>query len=143
MARRSEWSENQKLGNLLSFIEGQEGEFVFSPLPPHILDGYQELTAEMNSRYRVIETSRLFAVSTTNGLKNLGRRSRSTPLKRLNDKAHKRRDRATRVGDLVQSFFEGLVYQDARFEVEYHKEPKDIDEAVYHMVNWYTHPKSL
>ena len=53
----------------------------------------------------------------------------------LYDKAHKNRARSVRDDDLVRRFLDGLLDQEAKFEVEYHKEPKNIDEAVFHVVN--------
>ena len=57
-------------------------------------------------------------------------------LKRLYTKAHSFRDEKTRQEDLVRRFLDGLRDSDARFEIEYNKEPEDIDEAVYHTVNF-------
>ena len=57
-------------------------------------------------------------------------------LKRLYSKAYRRRDASTRQEDLVRKFLDGLRDNDARFEIEYNKEPDDIDEAVYHAVNF-------
>ena len=57
-------------------------------------------------------------------------------LKRLYAKAHSFRDEKTRQEDLVRRFFDGLRDSDARFEIEYNKEPEDIDEAMYHAVNF-------
>ncbi|KAH3828508.1 hypothetical protein DPMN_130488 [Dreissena polymorpha] len=50
------------------------------------------------------------------------------------DKTHPHRDIRTREEDLVRRFLGGLLYEDTRFEVEYHKEPATIDEAVYNVV---------
>ena len=41
----------------------------------------------------------------------------------------------TREEDLVRKFLDGLKDDDIRFEVEYHKEPHTIDEAVYYVVS--------
>lgn len=51
-------------------------------------------------------------------------------LKMLYDKAHMYRNR--RFG----RFLDRLKEEDARFEVEYHKELETIDEVVYHVVNF-------
>ena len=51
-------------------------------------------------------------------------------------KAYEFRDENTRQEDLVRRFLDGLRDSDARFEIEYNKEPDDIDEAVYHAVNF-------
>ena len=57
-------------------------------------------------------------------------------LKRLYAKAYSFRDENTRQEDLVRRFLDGLRDSDARFEVEYNKEPENIDETVYHAVNF-------
>ena len=36
----------------------------------------------------------------------------------------------------MRKFLDGLRDNDTRFEIEYNKEPEDIDEAVYHAVNF-------
>jgi hypothetical protein len=52
----------------------------------------------------------------------------------LYGKAHRNRDSSTPNEDLLRRFYDGLLNSKASFEVEFHKEPKDIDEAVYYMV---------
>ena len=57
-------------------------------------------------------------------------------LKRLYDKAHANRDEETRREDLLRKFLDGLYDEKAQFQVEYVKEPRDIDEAVYQVVDF-------
>ena len=52
------------------------------------------------------------------------------------DKAHSNRDENTRREDLLRRFLDGLYDEKARFQVEYVKEPRDIDEAVYQVVDF-------
>ena len=59
----------------------------------------------------------------------------ASELKRLYDNAHSNRDVNTRGKDLLRRFLNGLYDEKARFQVEYVKEPRDIDEAVYHVVD--------
>ena len=56
-------------------------------------------------------------------------------LTRMYGKADGYRDRKTREEDFVRKFIDGLRGEDISFEVEYHKEPNDIDEDVYHAVH--------
>ena len=51
-------------------------------------------------------------------------------------KAYKFRDEQTRQEGLVRRCLDGLRDSDARFEVEHNKEPENIDEAAYHVVNF-------
>ena len=62
--------------------------------------------------------------------------SYAAELKRLYDKAYPRRDRDTRREDLLRKFLDGLYDDQTRLQVEYIKEPKDIDEAVFEVVNY-------
>ena len=57
-------------------------------------------------------------------------------LKHLYDKAHPDRDGDTRAEDLLRRFLDGLKNEQARFQVEHVKEPSNIDEAVYQVVNF-------
>ena len=51
-------------------------------------------------------------------------------------KAYKNRDSTTKQEDLARRFLDGMHDTEARFEIEYHKEPIDKDQAVYHAVNF-------
>ena len=137
IAKRYNWSVDDKLDNLLPRIEGQAAEFVFSQLPPHLLEDYRELVQEMHSRYAVVETARSFAVQFSRRSQRYGEtiEEYAADLKRLYDKAHGYRDRICRQEDLVRRFLDGLTDEDVRFEVEFHKEPRTIDEAVLHAAN--------
>ena len=57
-------------------------------------------------------------------------------LKRLYSKAHKYRGATRRQEDLVRRFLDRLKDTEARFEIEFHKEPEVIDQAIYHTVNY-------
>ena len=56
IAQRNGWSSDDKLDQLLPRMEDQAGQFVFTQLPHGTLNNYIELTNELNSRFRVIET---------------------------------------------------------------------------------------
>jgi len=92
----------------------------------------------LHNRFRVIETPRTFAAkfSQRDQRQNETAEEYAADLKRLSDLAHKRRDEGTRREDLVRRFLDGLRDEDVRWEVEYVKEPRDNDEAVYHVVNY-------
>ena len=131
-------TDEEKLDQLLPRIDGKAAEFVFTQLPPTVLRDYRTLIQELNCRYRVIETSRSFAAKFSRRSQRVGEtvEEYASELKVLYDKAHGYRDRQTRNEDLVRRFLDGLRDDDIRFEVEYHKEPETIDEAVFHVVNF-------
>ena len=57
-------------------------------------------------------------------------------IKWLHDKAYPNRDRKTRKEDLVSKFFEALSNSTAKAQVQFIKDPQDIDEAVEYVVNY-------
>ncbi len=138
IAKRYNWDDEDKLDHLLPRIEGQASEFVFTQLPRAILSDYQNLVAELNSRYRVIHTARSYAAKFSRRSQKYGETAEeyAADLKMLYDKGHGYRDRRTRNEDLVRRFLDGLIDEEVRFEVEYHKEPETIDEAVFHVDNF-------
>ncbi len=137
IAYRYQWSEEDRLDQLLPRIEGTAAQFVFSQLPAAVLCNYRELVGEINSRFRVVETARSFAAKFSRRNQRHGETAEeyAADLKMLYDKAHGFRDRQTRDEDLVRRFLDGLLDEDVRFEVEFHKEPHNIYEAVYQAVN--------
>ena len=138
IASRYNWTEDEKLDQLLPRLEGVAAEFVFTQLPPFVLNSYRAVIDEMHSRFRIIETARSFASKFTSRTQKPGETAEefAADLKRLYDRAHGYRDRRTRDEDLVRRFLDGLRDEEVRMEVEFNKEPQNIDEAVYHVVNW-------
>ena len=138
IARRHGWDNEEKLDHLLPRLQGLAGQFVFGQLPQEIIEDYRMLIKELDSRFRVVRTSRSYAAkfSRRNQKKGETAEEYASELKMLYDKAHGYRDRKTRQEDLVRKFLDGLWDEDVRFAVEYQKEPEDIDEAVFHVVNF-------
>ena len=138
LAMRYGWTEDEKLDQLLPRLDGLAGQFVFTQLPTSILANYRELLKELNCRFRKVETSRAYAVKFSNRNQRPGETAEdyAADLKFLYDKAHGYRDRVTRDEDLVRRFLDGLRDEEARFEIEFHKEPSTIDEAVFHVVHF-------
>ena len=138
VAERRGWSDDKKLDNLIPKLQGKAGEFVFTQLPRGTLSCYSELIKELNSRFRVVETKRTFAAQFSQRTQRQGETAEefAAELKRLYAKAYNFRGETTKQEDLVRRFLDGLRNSDARFEVEYNKEPVNIDEAVFHVVNF-------
>jgi hypothetical protein len=137
IAYRCGWSEDEKLDQLLPSLKGVAAQFVFSQLSSHTINCYADLIAELNSRFRVIETPRSFAAKFSRRAQRHGETVEefAADLKMLYDRAHRCRDRQTREEDLVRRFLDGLYDEEIKFEVEFNKETRTVDEAVYHVVN--------
>ena len=118
-------------------LQGKAGDFVFTQLPRRTRTSYNELIKELNSRFRVVEARKTYAAKFSQRAQKPGETAEefAAELKRLYVTAYEFREQ-TRQEDLVRRFFDGLRDSEARFEIEYNKEPDDIDEAVYHAVNF-------
>ena len=57
-------------------------------------------------------------------------------IKWLHDKAYPNRDRKTRKEDLVSKFFEALSDSMGKAQVQFIKDPEDINEVVEYVVNY-------
>ncbi|MES9970529.1 MAG: hypothetical protein ABW092_10890, partial [Candidatus Thiodiazotropha sp.] len=138
IAKRRNWNDETKLDNLLPRLQGRAGDFVFNQLSYETISSYSELVKELKSRFRVVETQKTFAAKFSMRVQKQDEtvEEYAAELKRLYSKAYKSRDSKTRQEDLVRRFLDGLKDNEARFEIEFHKEPEDIDEAVYHAVNF-------
>ena len=86
----------------------------------------------------MIETTKSFSVRFSNRNQKPSETAQgyAAELKRLFDKGFPSRDRKTREEDLLRRFLDGLLDERTRHEVEYVKEPRTIDEAVYEVVNY-------
>ena len=138
VAKRYNWDDETKLDNILPKLQGRAGDFVFDQLSEDTISCYPMLIKELNSRFHSIETEKTFAAKFSQRVQKNDETAEeyAADLKRLYAKAYKGRDSKTRQEDLVRRFLDGLKDNEARFEVEYHKEPTDIDTAVYHVVNF-------
>ena len=138
IADRMGWDNEERLDNLIPRLQGTAGDFAFSQLREQSLQSYKELVREISNRFRVIETPKSFAAKFSRRVQrnNETAEQYAAELKRLYDKAHKYRDSETRREDLVRRFLDGLRDEEVKWEVEYVKDPTDIDQAVYHVVNY-------
>lgn len=138
VAGRRKWRDAQKLDALLPRLQGNAGEFVFGQLPPRVRNDYLALTRELKNRFRKVETAKAFGSRFRRRAQkqNESLEEYAGELKRLYDKAYPLRDAETRREDLLRTFLDGLIDDEAGSQVEYVKEPVDIDEAVYEVVNY-------
>ena len=138
VANRRQWDDDAKLDNLLPKLQGRAGDFVFTQLSNETISCYPQLVKELNSRFRVVETQKTYAARFSQRTQRHDEtvEEYAAELKRLYSKAYKNRDESTRREDLVRRFLDGLKDSEASFEIEFHKEPNDIDLAVYHAANF-------
>ena len=93
---------------------------------------------ELKNRYRRVETPKAYGAKFSHRSQHPGEsvEDYTAELKKLYDKAHAGRDEKTRQEDLLRRFLDGLLDEQARFQVEFNKDPSNIDDAVYDVVNF-------
>lgn len=138
MAERYCWSEQDRFDQLQPCLQGVAAEFVFGQLSKKARSNYDILMKELDSRFRVIETRKTYAVQFSHRHQKPGEKVEeyAAELKCLYDKAYGCRDAEIRREDLLRKFLDGLQDEEARFEVEFNKDPFSIDEAVDYVVNF-------
>ncbi|CAG2194039.1 unnamed protein product [Mytilus edulis] len=97
VADRRGWNKDDRLDELLQRLHGQAGDFAYGQLSRRVRQDYDLLIDELNSRYRVIETSKTFGVkfSHKNQHPHESVEEYAAELKRLYDQAYPARDRQT------------------------------------------------
>ena len=138
IAERSGWDDERKLSELIPKLQGIAGDFVFSELDERVQRNYKQLVKELHFRFRVVENARTFQsqFSHRDQRQNETVQEYAAELKRLYTKAHPERDRNTRTEDLLRRFLDGVEDNKARFYVEYIKQPTDIDQAAFEVINF-------
>ena len=138
IAQRKQWSDNEKLDELLPRLQGPAGEFAFTQLSNETRSTYKLLVKELNSRFQLIELPKTFRVKLSHRAQKHDEsvEDYATDLKRLYDKAFPERSADIRQVDLLQYFLNGLYDDKARQQVEFIKEPQTIDDAVRDVVTF-------
>ena len=138
VAQLSNWTRDEKLRQILPKIQGTAADFVYDQLRAQILTDYDALVKELNGRFGVIESGKTYRIKFDRHTQQRGESPEefAAELKRLYDKAHPTRDSKTKQEDLVSHFLLGLFDEKARIHVELNKDPKTIEEAVLHVVNY-------
>ena len=138
IAERRGWNEATKLDELLPRLHETAGDFVFGQLDKARRGNYKTVVSELGNRFRIVETRRTFGAKFSSRNQQPGEtvEDYAAELKRLYDKAHPKRNWETREEDLLRRFLDGLSDDKAQFHVEYVKEPANIDEAVFEVVNF-------
>ena len=97
IAERRNWTDDDRLDELLPKLQGAAGEFVYSQLHKKTRSNYRSLIAELNSRFRVIENAKTFCMKFTRRDQKPGEtvEEYAATLKELYDKAYENRDSQT------------------------------------------------
>ena len=138
VANLNNWDEPTRFSELVQKLQGTAADFVFDELPQEIVCNFQSLVHELSLRFQTVETNKTFRAQFG---KRTQRRGESVEnycaeLKRIYDKAYPGRNTEMRQQLLLQQFLNGLRDRQAKFAVEYFKEPCTIEDAVHHVVTY-------
>ena len=111
---------------------------MYSQLSSDTRRNFTALIDEIEHRFRKIESARTYGSQFSKRSQKPGETVEdfAAELKRLYHKAYPRRDIETRREDLLRRFLDGSFDQSASFQVEYVKQPIDIDNAVFELVTF-------
>ena len=131
-------NDAEKLQELLPKFRDTAADFVFGQLTPEIRRDYHLLASELITRFKKIETRKMYKVQYEKRKQKIGENVQNfaADLKQLYDKAYPGRPRNIRNEDLVEKFMDGLLDDKAKFQVEYHRNPATIDQAVYEVIHY-------
>ncbi|CAG2212161.1 unnamed protein product [Mytilus edulis] len=138
VANLQNWDNRTKLGELLTRLQGEAGDFVFDQLNSKTLKNYSKLATELKNRFGVFENKRAYKVQFNRRTQkpNEDTADYAAELKRIYDKAYSNRQAKIRQEDLLQRFLMGLSDTEARIYLELHKDPKTIEEAVQEVITY-------
>jgi hypothetical protein len=131
------WSMTAKLEEILLLMRGPAADIVFDQLPVRSLNSYSSLIKELDSRFSKVENPQTYRRE----LRKLKQQTESAvefavEIKRLYDKAYPNRDIRAQKEDLLQKFWDGLKDQRTASQVQFIRNPEDIDEAVTAVVTY-------
>ncbi len=131
-------NDAEKLQEMLPKFRGTAADFVFGQLTYAERSDYQTLLSQLELRFKMIETPRMFQIQLENRKQRVGESYHdfACELKRLYEKAYPRRPWKVRDEDLVRKFMNCILDREAGAQVEYHQCPKTIDHAVYEVVRY-------
>lgn len=138
VADLNNWTETTRLSELVQRLQGTAADFVFDEIPSESICNYQTLVRELSLRFQSVETIKTFRVQFGKRVQRYGEsiEDYSAELKRLYDKAYPGRNPEMRRQLLLQQFMSGLRDKQAKFAVEYFKEPCTIEDAVHNVVTY-------
>ena len=138
VADLNNWDDPTRLSELVQRLQGTAADFVFDEIPNDIISSFQSLVHELGLRFQSVETTKTFRVQFGKRTQRIGEsvEDYSAELKRIYDKAYPGRNPEMRQQLLLQQFLNGLRNKQAKFAVEYFKEPCTIEDAVHHVVTY-------
>ena len=132
------WTTAERLSALIPLLRKKAGEFVFGSVSRRVRTNYRKLVWELRMRYQTVESKRSYKLQWAE-LKQTPSQSveeLAAYIKVLYDKAFPNWDQRTWKEDMVSKFFEALTDTNAKAQVQFVKNPRNIDDAVKYVVQY-------
>ena len=138
VACRRNWSEEKHLDVMLPRLKGPAGEYVYDQLSHSQRSSYKELVDCLKKRFHKVESRKMFADMFWKRDQKAGEleETYAAELKRLHGKAWPKRNTESTEEDLLQRFMNGLLDKKAKEQVEFVKNPTNIDNALDEVVKY-------
>ena len=132
VACQRNWSEEKHLDVMLPRLKGPAGEYVYDQLSRRQRSSYKELVDCLKKRFHKVESRKMFADMFWKRDQKAGEleETYAAELKRLHGKAWPKRNTESTKEDLLQRFMNGLLDKKAKQQVEFVKNPTNIDNAL-------------
>ena len=123
---------------LLPKLQGTAGDFVFDELNPKERANYKTLIKCLKHRFRKVESTKTYVVMfwKRNQKASETEETYAVDLKCIYGKAYPQWDNSARKEDLLCRFLNGLLDQKARKQIEFVKDPSNIDDALDEVVKY-------
>ena len=123
---------------MLPRLKGPAGEYVYDQLSRRQRSSYKELVDCLKKRFRKVESRKMFADMFWKRDQKAGEleETYAVELKRLHGKAWPKRNTESTEEDLLQRFMNGLLDKKAKQQVEFVKNPTNIDNALNEVVKY-------
>ena len=138
VAETYRWTTAECLSALIPLLRKKAREFVFGSVSRRDLTNYRKLVQELWMRYRTVESKRSYKLQWAE-LKQTPSQSveeLAAYIKVLYDEAFPNQDQRTWKEDMVSKFFEALTDTNAKAQVQFVKNPRNIDDAVKYVVQY-------
>ena len=132
------WSKAKKLSALTTLLRGDAGEYVFGTVKEKVRRNYKALVKTLDRQYRVIESKRSYRREWAELRQTHGQsvEELAARIKVLYNKAFPDRDYKTRREDVVAKFFDALTDTTLKAQVQFVKDPQNIDQAVREVIHY-------
>ena len=123
---------------MLPSMKGPAGEYVYDQLGRRQRSSYKELVDCLKKSFRKVESRKMFAEMFWKRDQKAGEleETYAAELKRLHGKAWPKRNTESTKEDLLQRFMNGLLDKRGKQQVEFVKNPTNIDNALNEVVKY-------